>query len=229
MDITEAVEQRRSIRAFKSDTVPKKVLEELMKQALRAPSWANTQPWEFAIVGGEQVKKIGQAYVERVEAEELRNTDLARPLGYPEPYDTRRRSNGRGLFEVMGLQREDTERRRLWSLQGLKFFGAPNIIIIYIERAFYLQSDGVNIWPIFDCGIVAQSIMLLAQEYGLGTIPEIQAVAYPDVLREVLGIPDTKLIVLGLAIGYPDWDNPVNQFRSSREPLANVVKWCGFD
>ncbi len=229
MDIIEAVKQRRSIRAFKPDAVPKKVLEELMEQALRAPSWANTQPWEFAIVGGEQVKKIGQAYVEKAEAEEPRNTDLLPPPGYPEPYNTRRRRNGRELFEAMGLQREDTERRRLWSLQGLKFFGAPNVIIIYVERAFYLQSEGVNIWPIFDCGIVAQSIMLLAQEYGLGMVPEIQAVAYPDVLREVLGIPDSKLIVLGMAIGYPDRDSPVNQFRSSREPLANVVKWYGFD
>ena len=71
--------------------------------------------------------------------------------------------------------------------------------------------------------------MLLAGQYGLGTIPQIQAVDYPDILRKVLGIPDSKLIVLGIAIGYPDWEDPVNQFRSEREPLDNITTWYGFD
>jgi nitroreductase len=71
--------------------------------------------------------------------------------------------------------------------------------------------------------------MLLAPGYGLGTIPEIQAVLYPDVLRKTLEIPDSKLIVLGIAIGYPDWDEPVNQLRSEREPLDTVTTWYGFN
>lgn len=71
--------------------------------------------------------------------------------------------------------------------------------------------------------------MLLATKYALGTIPEIQAVLYPDVLRRILGIPDSKIIVLGIAIGYPNWDDPVNQFQSQREPLDMVTKWYGFD
>jgi len=71
--------------------------------------------------------------------------------------------------------------------------------------------------------------MLLATKYGLGTLPQMQAVSYPDVLRNRLGIPDSKLIVLGIAIGYPDWDNPVNQLRSEREALDDVAKWYGFD
>jgi nitroreductase len=48
-------------------------------------------------------------------------------------------------------------------------------------------------------------------------------------LRKVLGIPDSKVIVLGISIGYPDWDDPVNQFRSEREPLDDVSTWYGFD
>ena len=67
--------------------------------------------------------------------------------------------------------------------------------------------------------------MLLAVKYGLGTICETQAVSYPDVLRKVLGIPDSKFIVQGIAIGYPDWDESVNQFRAEREQLGNMVKW----
>jgi hypothetical protein len=71
--------------------------------------------------------------------------------------------------------------------------------------------------------------MLLATKYGLGTIPQAQAVHHPDVLRKALGIPSSKLIILGIAIGYPDWDNAINQFTSEREALDNAARWYGFD
>jgi len=227
MEIVEAINHRKSIRAFKPNSVPQEILKEVMELAVRAPSWANTQPWEFAVVSGTKLEEIRQAFVERVE--EPRNPDIPGPREFPEPYDTRRRVLGRKVLELKGISREDKEKRRWWQLQGLRLFEAPCVIYIYIDRSFYLQGDGLNIWPIFDCGLVAENIMLLATKYGLGTIAQIQAVGYPVVLRTVLGIPDSKLIVLGIAIGYPDWDDPVNELRSEREPLGNVSTWHGFD
>jgi len=227
MEIIEAIHHRKSIRAFKPNSVPEEILKEIMELALRAPSWANTQPWEFAVVSGIKLEEIKQAFVER--AEEPPNPDIPRPRGFPEPYDTRRRVLGRKVFELKGISREDKEKRKWWQLQGLRLFEAPCVIYIYIDRSFYLQGDGLNIWPIFDCGLVAENIMLLATEYGLGTIAQIQAVGHPGVLRRVLEIPDSKLIVLGIAIGYPDWDDPVNQLHSEREPLDNISAWYGFD
>ena len=227
MEIVEAIHHRKSIRAFKPKSVPQEILKEIMELALRAPSWANTQPWEFAVVSGRKLEEIRGAFVERVE--EPPNPDIPRPREFPEPYDTRRRVLGRKVFELKGISREDKEKRRWWQLQGLRLFEAPCVIYIYIDRSFYLQGDGLNIWPIFDCGLVAENIMLLATKYGLGTIAQIQAVGHPGVLRKVLGIPDSKLIVVGLAIGYPDWDDPINQLRSEREPLDNVSTWYGFD
>ena len=227
MDIVEAIHQRKSIRAFKPELVPQDILKEIIETALRAPSWGNTQPWEFAIVTGTKLDEIRQVFVEK--AGEPPNPDLAAPRHFPEPFDTRRRTVGRKLFELLGLSREDREERRRWGLQGLRLFGAPSVIYIYTDRSFYLQGDSLNVWPVFDCGSVAENIMLLAPRYGLGTIPEIQAVLYPNVLREVLEMPDSKLIVLGIAIGYPDWDEPVNQLRSGREPLDRVTTWYGFD
>ena len=227
MEIVEAINHRKSIRAFKPNSVPQEILKEVMELAVRAPSWANTQPWEFAVVSGTKLEEIRQAFVERVE--EPRNPDIPGPREFPEPYDTRRRVLGRKVLELKGISREDKEKRRWWQLQGLRLFEAPCVIYIYIDRSFYLQGDGLNIWPIFDCGLVAENIMLLATKYGLGTIAQIQAVGYPVVLRTVLGIPDSKLIVLGIAIGYPDWGDPVNELRSEREPLGNVSTWHGFD
>jgi nitroreductase len=228
MDIVEVIKERKSIRAFKSDPVPKAILAEIMELALRAPSWGNTQPWEFAIVTGEKLEEIRQAFVKKAAPEED-NPDIPRPREFPEPYDTRRRVLGRKVLELKGISREDKEKRKWWVLQGLRLFEAPCVIYICIDRCFYQQGDRVNVWPVFDCGLVAENMMLLATQYGLGTIAQIQAVAYPDVLRKVLGIPDSKLIVLGIAVGYPDWNDPVNQLRSEREPLDNVGTWYGFD
>ncbi len=227
MDIVEAIRHRKSIRAFKPDAMPQEILKEIMELALRAPSWANTQPWEFAIVSGRKLEEIRHAFIEK--AEELPNSDLAAPREFPEPFNGRRRAIGRKLFEIKGISREDREKRGWWRLQGLRLFEAPSVIYIYIDRSFYLQGDRLNVWPLFDCGMIAENIMLLATKYGLGTIPQIQAVSYPGVLRKVLGIPDSKLIVLGIAIGYPDWDDPINQSRSEREPLDKVTKWHGFE
>ena len=229
MDIVEAIQQRKSIRAFKPDPVSKEILKEILDVALRAPSWANTQPWEFAIVTGQKLEKIKQAFVEKGTAAEEDSPDIPRPREFPQIYDTRRRVVGRKVLELKGIQREDREKRGRWLLQGLRLFEAPCAIYVYIDRSFYMQGDGLNIWPIFDCGLVAENIMLLATKHGLGTIAQIQAVVYPDVLRKVLGIPDSKLIVLGIAVGYPDQDDPVNRLRSEREPLGNVSTWYGFD
>ena len=229
MDTAEAIRNRKSIRAFKPDAVPQEALREILGLAVRAPSWANTQPWEFAVVSGRKLEEIGKAFIEKAKAAERMNPDLAAPREFPEPYDTRRRAVGRKLFEVKGISREDREQRTSWGLQGLRLFGAPTAIYIYTDRSFCFQNDSLNVWPIFDCALVAENIMLLATEYGLGTVPAIQAVAYPGVLREILEIPDSKLIVLGIAIGYPDWDDSVNQFHSDRDPLDKVAKWVGFD
>ena len=229
MDIVEAIRQRRSVRGFKPDAVPEDILREIIEIAQRAPSWANTQPWEFAIVRGEKLEAIRGAFIDKTRAAEPTNPDLAAPKGFPEPFDRRRRAIGRKLFEIMGIEREDREKRTWWGLQGLRLFDAPVVVYIYTDRAFYSQEEGLNVWPVFDCGLVAENIMLVAVKYGLGTIPAIQAVMYPDVIRDVLEIPDSKLIVLGIAIGYPDPQSQTSQFYSEREPLDTVSKWYGFD
>ena len=77
MDIIEAIHQRKSIRAFESKPVPREILKDIMELALRAPSWANTQPWEFSIVSGKKLEEIKQAYLAR--AEEPPTLDLPPP------------------------------------------------------------------------------------------------------------------------------------------------------
>ncbi|MFQ6094550.1 MAG: nitroreductase family protein [Candidatus Bathyarchaeia archaeon] len=50
MDLFEAINLRRSIRAFTGDTVSDEDVMKLINAARRAPSAGNIQPWEFVIV-----------------------------------------------------------------------------------------------------------------------------------------------------------------------------------
>ncbi len=221
MDVEDAIRQRKSIRAFKPDPVPREMVRNILEQALRAPSWANTQPWEFVIVTGKQLRNIQRGYLERGEQEP--QSEVARPYEFPEPYLSRRE----GLTpKGTALTPEYMEYRRV---QNFKNYGAPVVIYLLIDRSMFHQSKGINVWSAYDCGSVVQNIMLLATANGLGTIAQAQSVIYPDVIRNVVDIPASKLIALGIAIGYPDWEDPVNQQSRGREPLDSIARWYGFE
>ena len=53
MDVVQAINERFAVRAYKPDPVPLDLMKKILQQALRAPSWANTQPWEFAVATGQ--------------------------------------------------------------------------------------------------------------------------------------------------------------------------------
>src|SRR4030042_1404343 len=90
MDVITAIKERKSIRAFKSDPVKQDLLKKIIEQSLRAPSWANTQPWEFAVVTGKKLKAIQDAFVKRgPQGMQTGQPDVARPYDFPEPYMSR--------------------------------------------------------------------------------------------------------------------------------------------
>jgi nitroreductase len=220
MEISEAINQRRSVRAFKPDPVSQDVLKKILEESLRAPSWANTQPWEFAVVTGKPLEEIREGFLQSLSTSP--SPDVPRPPEFPERYANR--------IRVLDRQNrlatpKDWEIRRF---QNFKHYGAPAVIYLLTAKEFYYQTKGLNVWALYDCGAVVQNIMLLATKYGLGTIAQAQAVIYPAVLRRVLSIPESKIIILGIAIGYPDWDNPINQFRTEREALDSIASWHGF-
>jgi len=221
MDVAEAIKERKSVRAFKPAAVSLDIIREIVEQALRAPSWANTQPWEFAIVTGKQLEEIRKGFLERGDQEP--NPDVARPYDLPEPYMSRVMALP---FRKQMPSKEDMDLRRI---QNFKHYGAPAIIYLLVGRSFFYQAKGINVWSLYDCGGVVQNILLLAINHGLGTIAQAQAVVHPDIVRKVLNIPQSKLIALGIAIGYPDWDNPMNQSSTEREPLGEVARWYGFE
>jgi nitroreductase len=228
MDLLDAINKRHSVRAFKPDPVPLDLLKKIIGQALRAPSWANTQPWEFAIATGKKLKTIQDGCVKRgAQGMENSQSEVARPYNFPEPYISRIKSMQ--AKEVRGrakeMTKEDFEAR---FAENARHYGAPVCIYLLVGKNFLYQEKGANVWSLYDCGSAVQNIMLLATSNGLGTIAQAMAVVYPDIIRKVLDIPEDKLIALGIAIGYPDRDNPINKDRRDREPLDKVAKFYGF-
>jgi nitroreductase len=228
MDVIEAIKQRKSIRAFKPDQVPLDLLKNILEDAMRAPSWANTQPWEFAVATGEKLKAIQEAFVERgAAAMPNSQSEVPRPYEFPEPFASRikkmqiKERRGR----TSELNPKEMEERMLINFRN---YGATTCIYLLMDKSYLQQEKGINVWGMYDSGSIVQNIMLLAVNYELGTIAQAMAVVFPDIIRKELDIPENKLIALGVAIGYPDWDNEVNEDFRDREPLDTMVKFYGF-
>ena len=225
MDIIEAIESRRSIRAFTPDPVPRDVLKKLLEIAVRAPSTDNTQPWEFAVVTGVALDELKRALSDKMGAVTPSEftPDIPFPiLTYQPPYLDRSKKQGRKVFQSLGIARDDWPKRMEWYRFMARFMDAPAGIIVYVER--YLGA-----YAILDAGLFLENLMLAAMSCGLGTCTQMAVVLYPEILRRALSIPESKLILCGVAIGYPDEDAPVNRFRSEREPLEAFARWYGFD
>ncbi|MHB1418751.1 MAG: nitroreductase [Bacillota bacterium] len=221
MDIIEAIKERKSIRNFKPDPVPREMLEEILSIATRAPSGNNTQPWELTIVTGDVLDQICKENLKLISANVPPDSSSGKP--FEGVYRQRQIDVAIQLFQLMGITREDKEKRAQWMLRGYRYFDAPVGIIVCMDQAM----EGT--FAMFDLGIISQTICLAALNYGLGTIIHAQGARYyPQVIKKVLGLPDTKQVVMAISIGYPDWDFPANKIESQREPLANVTKWYGF-
>ncbi len=101
---------------------------------------------------------------------------------------------------------------------NFRFYNAPHGIFLY-------QDASLSQWSLFDLGIFAQTLMLAAHARGLGTVPQAFAVDYAAETKKFLAIPETKRLVLGMAIGYPDMDAPANSLRTDRVATEEILTW----
>lgn len=225
MRLDEAIVQRKSIRKFLNKPVTKETIEKILTLAVRAPSAENTQPWEFNIVTGEVLDNIKEENIKKVRNFELPPKEMERMLVERPKESVHRKRQieiAVKLFKLMGIERDNLEKRASWLERGFRFFDAPAAIIISSDK--YLVEPGT----FFDVGLLTQNICLSALNEGVHTCIENQGVTYSDVLRKHLNIPESKRLVVALALGYPDWDFPANKVESTREPVENISTWFGF-
>lgn len=219
MELWEALKTRKSIRAFKTDPVPRALLAEILEAARWSPSWGNTQPWEIVVVEGEKVKQLTGELAAVFEKRVPPNPDVPMPLTFPDAYKTRYMACAAGLFGTMGVAQDDKDLRHAHMLKMTRGFGAP--VVIYV----IFHSDLAEHYSMFDLGAITHAICLAAHGQGLGTCIEAQLARYPDLIRKHLNLLASHKIAVGIALGYPDPAASANAFRSDREPLEKFVRW----
>jgi nitroreductase len=220
MNVTEALINRRTIRAFKADRLDRDLLMKILEPALHAPSWANTQPWELFVAVGEPLERIRKGYAEMLKNCVPRNPDIAMPKEWPDACRSRTETLKAERTELLGQACRPGETLPDLTQMNYKLFNAPVVVYLCMDRC-------LTSWSLFDLGAISQSIMLSAEEQGIGSAVAITLAAHPDIIRRELGIPGDLAVVIGIAMGLPDHDSPQNKFRSSRRKLADVVKFIG--
>ena len=128
------------------------------------------------------------------------------------------------LFDAMGIAREDTERRTDWVMRGFRQFDAPVSLVLTYDK--YLEPAAISQ---FDLGAFSHAIVLAAWERGLGCVINGQGIMQSHVVRTHAQIPDDQVIMICIAMGYPDDSFVANDVKSRREDNKNFVRYVGFD
>ena len=213
MNVYEAMLTRHATRAYLDKTVELDQVQRILQHAARAPSGANTQPWQVAVVSG-SVKRSIEARIEAAR----KAGDLGRaeyryyPAQWRDPYKSRRHECGMQLYNSLGIKRGDKEGRREQWAANYRAFGAPVAMYFYIDS--YLEAGSY-----LDFGMFLQSVMLAAVEEGLATCPQAALGEYPAIVKQELGL-DGVTLLCGMALGYEDAGAPVNGYRTPRMSLG---------
>lgn len=221
MNVYDALEQRKSTRAFLSDPVPREVIERILNGARHAPSGTNTQPWQVAMISGEAKKQLEVRLLEAFQAGQPEKMDyLYYPLEWMEPFKSRRRACGLQLYSTLKIERADkAEQRALWQ-RNYTAFEAPAVLFFFMHPIMKTGS-------FLDYGMFLQSLMLCAVSEGLATCPQAALGQYPEIVKKCLGYDDEQILVCGMALGYEDKSAPINNYRTSREPITEFTRFIG--
>ena len=217
MDAIECIKTRMSIRKFTADPVPVGVLREIIDTAKWSPSYKNSQPWEVIIVTGEKKEALSKFLIDLIERNENPTPDLPEPRSWPADIELRISALMKKRSEITGKDLNSPEVRKQSKIANFEFYGAPHGI-------FLVQDSSLTPWSIFDMGLFAQTFMLAAHAHGLGTVPQAFLTDYARQIKQFLGISESKRIVLGISIGYPDLTSPSNSLRTDRVNTGEMVK-----
>ncbi|RLQ20182.1 nitroreductase [Seongchinamella sediminis] len=222
MSVTEAVTNRRAVRAFTDRPVAEALIKELLGTAGHAPSGSNIQPWNVHVFTGEALQAALQSIQGRLYSGEMEVPEFPtypEPLG--EPYRERRATCGERMYTALGIPREDKGARIQQVMRNYQFFGAPVGIIITMDNSMG-ESQALDI------GIFAQTLMLVAKERGLDTCPQVSWTLWPKAVKEAMSIPAAEKIMVGISLGYGEPENPVNYLNHPRADLEDFVQIKGF-
>ena len=226
-EFSKFLSSRRSTRDFKSTPIPQNVLDQILTDALTAPSWSNTRPFKVAVASGDIRDRISAEFLSRWDVlskimrkgflNKLRivhsryglptsNRSIAKP--YPSELKPRAERVGKELYELFGVQRGDRDARDKQWAKNYSFFGAPVELFVFVHKSLHIYAAS-------DAGLMMQNLILSAHAYGLGTCAQGAVGIWEDVVRKEFEVSKDYRLLCGIAIGYPS-DSPVNNFGANR-------------
>jgi len=224
MDVLDAIQSRKSVRAFKSDPVSKEVIDKILEISQRSPSGTNTQPWHVYVCTGSVRQAISDDVLELVKSgggKKYEDFDYY-PAKWEDIHNNRRRAVGWSLYNLVGVEKGDREGSARQAMRNFLFFDAP--VGIFVTTDSYLKRGS---WA--DAGMYVQTIMLAAKGLGLDTCPQAAWIPFQEPILKHLGVPDDQVLVTGMSLGWADNDKIENTLVSERELVENVAHYRGFE
>ncbi len=217
MDLLDAIQARRSTRAFKPTPIDQELLHTIFTQAQQAPSNCNTQPWHVSVVSGQTRDELEQRMVAEVMSGKPPKSHF-KPgdQGLKDQFRKRQIDCAIALYDAMGVKYEEKDKRQALMLKNWQFFGAPHGAFISMPKEF----GEVNA---IDVGIYVQTLMLLMTANGIGCCPQGALAQFADPVYELLNIPEGHAILMGMSFGYPVTDAPINNYEVGRDAMLNAV------
>ncbi len=218
-EFLELARTRRSIRRFKPDPIPDEYINKILEAARWSPSWGNTQPWEIAVVTGAALDRFQKANRQRLLDGVIPEPDTPMPVVWPETLKQRYGDVGKQVLTALEIPRGDREARLRYAGDMFALFSAPSLLLFCVDKGIPRE------YAMLDTGAIMQTVCLLAHSRGLGSCILAASVRYPALIREIIPIAETKAVIIGVALGFPDGEAPVNQFTRERANLDAFTLW----
>ena len=216
--VDEAIQSRKSVRAFKAQPVPQETIAHILEISSRAPSGTNTQPWRVHVLTGNSLKRVSESVLRAFrEAPGTHTNDRPHYMEtWRDPYLARRRKVGWDLYNLMGIKKGERQKTQQFHSENFRFFGAPVGLLFTIDRDMGWMS-----W--LDYGMFIQSICIAARGQGLHTCPQASWGQFHKILEKELGLQPPEMVHVGLSLGYEDTEAPQNKLETIREPVSKFA------
>jgi len=197
LDFWELIQGRRSIRRYLARAVPPEILENLLQAAIWAPSAHNRQPWRFCVVTSAESKLA-----------------LSQRMG----------AQWRQELSADGADPALVERRVV--ISHARITGAAALIIasVSMEEMDHYPDERRNeaewTMAVQSVALACQNLLLAAHYYELGACWMCAPLFVPELVREVLQLPDAWIPQALITVGYP-----AEEKTKDRVPIAERVIW----
>ncbi|NPA90384.1 MAG: nitroreductase family protein [Chloroflexi bacterium] len=193
----QVIRERRSVRRYRSEPVPRDLVERVLEAARWAPSAHNRQPWRFAVLPRgplreELVQRMGEQWARDLRADGWEEADIAARVSRSQT-----RLLDAPVLILVALSREDMDT-----------YPDPR------------RQEAEYIMAVQSTAMAGQNLLLAAHALGLGACWVCAPLFVPELVRDILQLPEDWIAQGFITLGYP-----AEQPQKDRIPLDERVIW----